>query len=265
LPNASGICGVFPSGNSSYNAAQLTFEHRYSKGLEVAASYTFSSNLNNFSDPSGGLSSIGLVLDSPRYDWGNSDVAIRHILNVTASYNLPFASSAAGVSGAFFKGWRLSTIAYYNTGLPFTVYDGAFPTAPSNIPGFSADRPSVVPGQSLSVPHPTINEWFNINAFAVQPFGTPGNEHRGQLWGPPNRRIDLSLSKAFTLREPWTLRFGAEAYNVLNWENFSQPNTTIAQFNPDGTPSNAGSFGQVTATRTGAIPRVFQFELRLAF
>lgn len=143
--------------------------------------------------------------------------------------------------------------------------DAAFPTAPSNIPGFSTGRPSIVPGQSLSVSHPGINEWFNTNAFAAQPFGTPGNEGRSQLWGPSSRRIDLCLSKAFPLREHWTLRFGVEALNLTNTENFAQPNATISQFNPDGTPSAAGSFGQITGTRIGTIARQLQFELRLAF
>jgi hypothetical protein len=265
LPNVAGICGVFPTGNSSYNAAQVTFEHRYSKGLEMTASYTFASNHNNFSDPSGGLSAIGLFVNNAAYDRGNSDIAIRHTFNWTASYELPFAKSTTGLQNALLAGWQINLLTFYNTGLPFTVLDGAFATAPSNIPGVSTDRPNTVPSQSFSVPHRSINEWFNINAFAAQPFGTAGNEGRNQLWGPPNREIDLSLSKTFAIREPWRLQFRAACYNITNTENFGQPNATITQFNPDGTPSVAGSFGQITSTRIGAIARQFEFALKLIF
>jgi hypothetical protein len=265
LPNVAGICGVFPAGISSYNAAQVTFEHRYSRGLDVMAAYTYASNQNNFSDPSGGLSTIGLVVNNPRYDRGNSDIAIRNTFNLQANYALPFARSATGVKGTLLKGWQVSAVYFYNTGLPFTVYDGAFPTAPSNIPGISTDRPNRVSGQSYSPPHRSLNEWFNINAFAVQPFGSPGNEGRNQLWGPSNQQLNLSLAKEFTLREPLHLQFRVDCFNCENIENFSQPNFTIVAFNPDGTPSNAGSFGQITSTRTGAIPRQFQFGLRFTF
>jgi hypothetical protein len=265
LPNVSGICAVFPVGNSSYNAAQLTFEHRYSKGLDVTASYTYSSNINDFSDPSAGLSAVGLIVNNSRYDRGNSDIAIRNTFNLTAGYDLPFAKSATGVESWLISGWRINAVAFYNSGLPFTVLDGAFAVAPINVPGISTDRPNTVPGQSLTVPHPNINQWFNINAFAAQPFGTPGDAARNQLWGPPNREIDLSLSKTFAIRERWHLQFRAESYNITNTENFGQPNSTISAFNPDGTPSNAGSFGQITSTRLGSTPRAFQFALKLMF
>jgi hypothetical protein len=265
LPNVSGICAVYPNGSSTYNAAQITFEHRYAKGLDVTASYTYSSNLNNFSDPSGGISAIGLVVNNPRYDRGPSDIAIRHTFNMTASYDLPFAKHATGMKGALLGGWRVSSIAFYNSGLPYTVLDGAFAAAPSNIPGFTTDRPNVVPGQSFTVAHPNLTQWFNINAFAAQPFGTAGNEGRDQLWGPPNREVDLSAAKTFPVWESVRLQFRAECYNISNTANFGNPNSTIVQFNSDGTPSNAGSFGQITSTRIGSIPRGFQFALRLTF
>jgi hypothetical protein len=265
LPNVSGICAVYPNGSSTYNAAQVTFEHRYSKGLDVTASYTYASNLNNFSDPSGGISLIGLVVNNARYDRGPSDIGIRHTFNMTAGYDLPFAAHATGVKGAFLSGWRINAIAVYNSGLPFTVLDGAFAAAPSNIPGFTTDRPNVVPGQSFKVPHPDLAQWFNINAFAVQPFGTAGTEGRDQLSGPSNREIDFSVAKTFAIWESLRLQFRAECYNITNTANFANPNSTIVQFNPNGTPSTAGSFGQITSTRVGSIPREFQFALRLMF
>jgi hypothetical protein len=266
LPNVSGILLNGVGGDSSYHAAQLVFERRYSRGLVLNANYTYASNLNDFSDPSGGISAVQLVTNDTRYDWGPSDIAIRHRFALTADYELPFAKSSTGVKHALLGGWQVNTLSYWQTGLPYTVMDGAFASAPINLPGITADRPNVVPGQSFAVQHRSINEWFNIAAFTPQPLGTPGNEARDQLWAPSTREIDLSVFKSFPIRESWRLEFRAESFNVTNTENFASPNSSISAFDPTGvTPTQVGGFGQVTSTLLGAFPREIQFALKLAF
>ncbi len=264
LPNVNSIAAVFGEGEASYQAGQLIFERRYSKGLVLDASYTFASNLNDFSDPSGGIAPVAQVANNRKYDWGNSDIAIKQRFALTVNYELPFARSAAGLKRVLLGGWQINTISFWQTGAPFTVLDTAFSVAPINLPGQSTDRPNTVPGQPLTVPNPNIAEWFNINAFTVQPFGRPGNEGRNQLWGPHEREVDLSLFKEFPLRESWRLQFRAECFNISNTENFANPNANINAFNGT-TPTQAGSFGQVTSTLLGANPRQFQFALKLLF
>jgi hypothetical protein len=262
LPGVNGISFRASLGTSSYNAAQFSFERRYSKGLIVNANYTYARNLNDFAD---GISSVGQVANNMRYDWGNSDIDVRHRLAVTANYELPFGKSAAGARKWLFAGWQINTVAFWQTGLPFTVMDGAFKSAPINLPGVSSDRPNTLSGQSLTVPNPNIKEWFNIGAFTPQPHGTAGNEGRNQLYAPSTRQLDLSLFKEFAIREAWHLQFRAECYNLTNTENFGSPNATISNFGPSLTPTTAGSFGQVTSTLLGANPRQIQFALKLLF
>jgi hypothetical protein len=69
------------------------------------------------------------------------------------------------------------------------------------------------------------------------------------------------------------LQFRAEVYNLTNTENFGLPNVAITKWLPNSSgvvgtgslPSNAGSFGQITASNAAMNPRLFQFALKLIF
>jgi hypothetical protein len=61
------------------------------------------------------------------------------------------------------------------------------------------------------------------------------------------------------------LQFRAEVYNLTNSENFGQPNINIGGFDAAGHPTNANSFGQITASNLALNPRQYQFALKLIF
>jgi hypothetical protein len=69
--------------------------------------------------------------------------------------------------------------------------------------------------------------------------------------------------------EKYRLSFRAEGYNISNTPNFFNPNLTISSWTksrqPDGVPTHAGAFGQITATNIGFTPRVIQLALKLTF
>ena len=271
LPNVNAISFRVTGGDSNYNAVQFVFDRRYSKGLTLNTSYTYASNLNDYPDTSGSISTAQQVRNNYRYDYGNSDIAIRHHFSIALNYALPFFASASGPKKLLLAGWQVNTLSYYETGLPLTIKDSAFAVAPINLPGVSTDRPSRQAGATLNLPNHNLNEWFNINALTVQPPGTAGNSGRNQIWGPNNRDMDVSIFKNFAIREAYRLQFQASAYNLTNTENFGQPGNTITKFSqgqvvsPTNVATNAGGFGQVTATRLGAIPRQFQFSLKFTF
>ncbi len=265
LPNVSGIYPFAPYGGSSYNALQVIFEHRYSRGLQLTASYTYDSNLDNIQDAGSWISAIGLNPTDKSYDWGYNDAAIRHMFNLQTTYALPFAKSATGLEHALLGSWQVNAVAYYHTGNPVTVMDEAFCPALINEPSVCADRPNTVPGQSFGLSHHNATEWFNIADFTPQAFGTAGDEHRNQIWAPADRDLDLSIFKEFPIRESLRMQFRAESFNATNTENFAPPNNGIEAFNSSGTPTNAGAFGSVPSTLIGANPRQYQFALKLLF
>lgn len=152
----------------------------------------------------------------------------------------------------------------FDSRLPFTVLNAATPV-PSNVSKLvTVDRPNTT-GQPYA---PANQSYTNWNAFTLQPVGTVGNESRAQLHGPHQRSMDFSLFKDFQLRESMKLQFRAEAYNITNTENFGQPQVNVSKWtskSAGASPTNAGGFGQITASNLCLNPRLFQLALKLIF
>jgi hypothetical protein len=278
LPNVTTINYYTATGASEYNAAQFSFERRYSKGLTVNANYTFARNLTNISDGgTTGAATVGAILPYNRtYDWGNSDIGIKNRFSFRANYELPFGKSGSRMEKLAIGGWQMNTLAFWQSGIPYTVLDGVTPV-PSNVSSLvTADRPNVIAGASYNPSNQNYTNFINVNAFTPQTVGTAGNEARAQLYGPNQRSIDFSLFKDFQLRERMKLQFRAEVYNITNTENFGQPNVTIGKWSSTlpglntGAPGaipvlGAGGFGQITASNAALNPRQYQFALKLIF
>jgi hypothetical protein len=278
MPNLASINNYTATGASEYNAAQLSFERRYARGITANVNYTFARNLTNISDGgTTGAATVGAILPYNRsYDWGNSDIGIKHRFSFRLNYELPFGRSASGLKRLAIGGWQANLLAFYQSGVPFTVLDAVAPV-PSNVSNLvTVDRPNIVAGVPYAPPHQDYNNWINVNAFTPQPVGTVGNETRAQLYGPHQRSADFSLFKDFPLRERAKLQFRAEVYNITNTENFGQPNINITKWSstlpgvgtgaPGATPVlGAGGFGQITGSNLALNPRQFQFALKLMF
>jgi hypothetical protein len=278
MPNLASINYYTATGASEYNAAQFSFERRYAKGLTANVNYTFARNLTNISDGgTTGAATVGAILPNNRaYDWGNSDIGIKHRLSFRVNYEFPFGKNGSRMTKLAIGGWQANLLAFYQSGVPFTVLDGVAPV-PSNVSNLvTVDRPNLVAGQSYVPANQNYNNWINVNAFTPQPVGTVGSETRSQLYGPHQRSADFSLFKDFQIREAMKLQFRAEVYNITNTENFGQPNVTITKWSstlpgfntgaPGATPVlGAGGFGQITGSNLALNPRQYQFALKFIF
>ena len=263
--------------SSNYNALQASFLHRFASGWNANVNYTWSHILNNGSPQGeGGTRPVecvrnGCLMDSgngtpvpvnsfAQYDYGSGDLDVRQRFTVMLTYVLPFGKSLHSVVAYLAKGWSVSTIYAYSTGLPTSISEqaGGPPgtvTNASGILGFrGGDAPNQVGNANAGNVH-TIEEWFNTSAFAVQTPGLLGNAPRNCIYGPPQRHLDVSLIKDFPIQEPLSLQLRAESFNLTNTPNFAEPNTNL------GSPT----FGEITSTAIGSNPRLLQFALRLSF
>ena len=249
LPLVQAIVWDTNFGYSNYHSLQAHFQRRFQAGLTINANYAWAHGLSN--SPSGPTGRTNpLVVNDPSYDYGNSAYDIRHRIVFSANYQLPFGKSAHGAAGVMMKGWQVNTLAYWQSGQPFSVTNG---NAQIRLPGQTTDLPDMVSNPKLA--NPTIAKWFDTTAFKPQTPGTAGSERRNQLYGPPDRRIDLSLFKNFMVREGWTLQFRAESFNITNTPNFATPSANLT----------SATLGQITATAQNETPRQFQFALKLLF
>ncbi len=289
LPYVGGIGLLESIGSSSYNALNAVFTRRFGAGLTIQANYTYASALSN-SPGTNACDQCGILLNDPRYDWGFSDFDVRHRIAVEADYQLPFGKSATGFLGGIAKGWQINGIYSFESGLPFTIDDN---TTQMGVGGPGTPNRTDMLKTGSPTFHKSLSEWFDITRFVMQPYGFPGNAHRNQIFGPPEKRFDFSLFKDFLLTERTVLQFRAEFFNLTNTPNFGQPNNQLQAFSgptqtvvktdaASGTPvsvpviggvcstppcvaTNAGGFGSVQSANTLYNPREIQFALKLSF
>ncbi|HEY2460896.1 MAG TPA: TonB-dependent receptor [Candidatus Acidoferrum sp.] len=271
LPNNTGLPGQFSSnayvgnfGSSSYNGLLVTLRKNLSRNVQFDFNYTFSHSIDNVSSVANTVTG-GLVCDATdlRVCRGNSDFDVTHLFSANGVYTLPFGR------GQFFGhdvnravneligGWQVGTIFTAHSGFAFGTTTGAFPV------GFVFDSPAVLTGSTAALGSGIHSDNGQIQFFSNKdatlaafqnPFaGELGN--RNNLRGPIFVNFDMSLSKRFAM--PWSekhaLEFRAEAYNLFNHTNFSDPNANI----------NSPNFGQITAQANPN--RVMQFALRYDF
>jgi hypothetical protein len=260
------------TGASSYHAVQAVLKRRFSKGLDLQVAYTQSRLLDNTESISNnGGNGFGSTAELiPTIEYGNGNLDMRSRITGTFNYALPFGQNTHGFVGLLARGWQANGIVVWGTGLPFSVTNatnrsGTRPTANTS------DRATMIASGRVS--HPTINQWFDTNAFVWQALGTTSNQRRNQLYGPGVQRVDLSLFKTFDLTERFKFEFRTEAFNVLNTAQFVNPSSSLnyqtCTTACGGFPVNgftpASGYGAITSTAVAYNPRLIQFAARLKF
>jgi hypothetical protein len=141
--------------NSHYNGLQITGEKRLARGFQARVNYTWSHCLDTVSN--GGFlsfSTLGIISPLPGQlgrQYGNCDYDIRHNLNGSYVYELPFRSRNA-IAGKLINGWQVSGTVFVHSGVPFTVQSAPYTANGNGIlqgggPQFASVRPGV-PGHS---------------------------------------------------------------------------------------------------------------------
>ena len=243
-------------GDSRYFGGFVRVTKRFSKGLNLNASYTRSAFLDNSFEGGAGVG----VNEGPysnqynrRPDWGPSANDIRHRFAFSSVYELPFGPGkrwfSKGWSGNLIGGWTLGSVATAQSGAPFSIT-----TNTNNTNAFSAgaQRANVLGNPNLPSGQRNVNEWFNITEFSQPAIYTFGNGGRGNMRAQGIVDLDLSLSRNFRLREGMTLRFRGEAFNVANHTNLSAP----------GPVFGSAAFGSITASGPA---RVLQVGAKVQF
>lgn len=239
-----------PVGFSLYNALQVNYNHRFSRGLTALVSYTYSKFLDNvegneswsYAGNQGPANNYNLAAEK---SVDGSDTP--HSLVANYIYQLPIGRGKAvgghmnHLADAFAGGWEVSQIATFKSGLPLSISGANY-----NSYGGSP-RPDVV--GDVHVSNPGIHEWFNTGAFAFAPYGSFGTAPRyfSYLRGPHYQNWDTSLMKNWAITESMRFQFRAELYNTFNHAQFYTPNTGYGGCDPNANSSCASSFGQISS------------------
>lgn len=247
---------------SSYNALQVKYDRKLTKGLQALLSYTWSHTID---DDTSNFTVFELLR-------ANSDYDIRNNFQVAVTYDLPgqYRNRLMDVTLAH---WSLDSRVSARSALPIDVISG--------IVGYTAAgatlfyHPNRVASQPLYLNDANApgGRVINFNAYSVatdsQGNDIEGDAGRNSARGFDAVQADLALRKDFTFSGGVGLQFRAEAFNVLNhaiWGNIYN------ELSMDG-PSLFGRAYTMQNTQLGGLnslyqtggPRSLQLALKLHF
>jgi Carboxypeptidase regulatory-like domain/TonB dependent receptor len=258
------------SATSDYNALQLKFQRRLSRGLQALSSYSWSHSIDIASTDAiaTNINTPGQIAD-PNLDRGDSNFDIRHAFTAGVTYDLPVMGSQKTVR-AIMRGWSIDSFLYARSALPVNVVGSSFFAAGTQL----APRPNINAGVPLEIHGSQFpgGKIFNRAAFAAAPAGTQGSLGRNVLRGFGAWQADVGVQRQFHLTERLGLRFRAEFFNIFNHPNFGNPtNVLTSPLFGRSTQTLANSLGSGGANgglnplyQIGG-PRSIQFALKLQF
>lgn len=290
-----------PIGSTSYNGLQTKVQKRFSNGLTMLLSYTFSKTIGDVDSFQGAEAGAqnAIYARSFQQDFydnrGERSVTssdIPQVLALSYTYELPIGRgkpllNKGGAVGKIVGGWQVSAIHLYQSGRPLYLEYQAFGASnPFRANDGFSFRPNVVPGiplvnpaydRSCSGPLTTANRqpcqfYLNPAAFVVPPAGEFGNASKflANLRAQNYYNEDISISKRTAITERVAINFQANFFNAFNRVVLGTggSDTTIFNLAPrdlsEASLQNSNTpFGILTTQQNG--PRRIQFGLKLEF
>jgi outer membrane receptor protein involved in Fe transport len=240
------------AGPSNYNAFQINWNRRFTKGFTLLGSYVYSKSMDIASND--GNSGLGNQARDP-YDWnldyGPSDFDIKNRFVTSFLYQIPGTTSGSGFVKALTGGWQLDGIVTLQSGAPFSVLAGV----DRSLVGVAEDHANVngpVAVYNGNSRTSKIAKYFNTSAFSLPALGTYGTSGRNIIYGPGIENFDGGLFKNIPIHEDKRLELRWEVFNVLNHTNLLNPNNSFS----------SSAFGRITSSSSS---RVMQIAAKIVF
>jgi hypothetical protein len=268
-------------GTSSYNSLQAEFEMRPTHGLGMQSSFTWSKDVDLFSQANI-LSSVGTLANPFNIRWnrGISDMDVPLVSTTNLIYQSPALKGLNRIFRNILGSWEIAGIYTIESGSPFGISGGALQSGGPGGPGGpgsggppsgggavqnddsgslqGGDRADYVPGQipwSHRGGKPQwLSQYFNTSAFTPNAKGTFGNTPRVVFRAPGLNFADASIGKNISVQERYKLQLRFELFNALNHASFAAPGNSPAFPN----------YGMIQ--QTGSEPaRVGQLSINIKF
>jgi hypothetical protein len=238
--------------DSNANAGTVRIRKRLGHGISLGGTYTWSKSLDNAStigtgsalvSPNGTISGQTVVAQNPfnlKAEYGLSSFNQSQKFTADYLWELPFGHEKRWLTGPsiardVFGDWQWSGDWTIASGFPFTPRIlGSFTDVNSGVNGTLRAN---VTGEPVSLPNPSIAEWFNTEAFVAPPPGQYGDARRNSIIGPGEVVFDMAMTKVFPLKESRMFEVRMSATNVFNHPVYTSIDTVV----------NSPTFGRVTA------------------
>ena len=234
--------------SSSYNALQVSFQHRLSNGVQGSLSFTYSHTLDYSSDffDTAGEYALPGNSQSPT-EWGNSAYDVRFRTSGWFSWQVPSV-----LHDKLTADWHLSGIVTQQSGQPFTVNS----SVDLNQDGNATDRPFSVSGiertgrrrKQLRITRP-IAEW----AYPADGLSAESAVGRNTFRSSGYSKFDAGVYRDLDLPKVGRLTMRCDVFNLFNHPAFGIPVRIL----------EAPAFGSSVSSIVPA--RSIQFGLKVSF
>jgi hypothetical protein len=255
VTNASGFIYETDTGNSTYEAAQVRFTRRMTRGISAVALYTFSKAIDDASGFTGGGSgSVVQNIDDLSAERGLSSTDQRHRLSITSVMSSPVGIHGMWRNGGWktrlFTGWTLNPTFTAASGLPSTALLGGSLNTSKTSAVRTSYRAEALDTSIFGGGYP----YFNEAAFTTPPAGQYGNAGVDTIPGLPMISLNAAINRTWRLGEMSrkNLQVRLSTTNALN-------HVQITGF---GTSYGSSTFGLPTSangTRTVTLLMRFSF------
>jgi hypothetical protein len=251
------------SGHSTYHAALVRLEKRYSNGLQFLTSYVFSKILTD----ADGYWPGGAAMDpyNRRLEKSIGQYDLTHNLKFSAVWELPVGRgkrlNLQGPLNWIIGGWRVSAMATYASGTPNALgTTNTLPLFGGGVRPIIATFDGWEPAPKGDKFDPAVDRTIQpASFFPAQPANTFGNmtRYNPKFRSRPNYNENFSFAKTFAIYERVRLDLRGEMFNAFNRVRFGQGSLTIQN----------QSFGILSQTAGDQIntPRQMQLALKLYF
>jgi len=221
----------------NYNGMTFDLRGRFKRAF-FDASYTRSSSKDD--------AGVYPTSIDPHQFYGPSPWDVPNRFSLSGNYEVPGSSRLTG-------GWGVSGTSIYQSGSPFTVFNGASFTGGGdyNADGDRLDYPNVTRyGQGTG--DAFLTGIFTPGQFTAPTPGTNGNETVNQFHNPHFVQTDLTIYKNTVITGSVRLQLRVEFYNLFNHPNFVNVVNDLS----------AGNFGKVSGQ---TLPRWWQVGAKITF
>jgi hypothetical protein len=247
VPVFSSLFAMAPIANSSYNSFQAQLNKRFSHGVQLLASYTWSKSIDNASSFENSVNPL-----NPASSRSLSLFDARHRFVLSEYWRIP-DFKIANWSKHLANGWAVSGITTIQSGFPIRITSSSDLELMGSLDFEAPGEPNQVAPLRILNPRTSGGYYFDPASFADAPLGQIGNAPRAICCGPGIANVDMAIEKNILARESTTLQFRTEFFNVFNHTQ---------SLNPDGNITGGSTFGLLRRARD---PRLIQFALRLNF
>jgi Carboxypeptidase regulatory-like domain len=241
--------------SSNYNALQIKFDHKFSRGFSMTNSYTYGRALGYASEaadyPNGLLDYV-----NQRRNYAPTDFNQTHIFSESYIWHLPFGEGAhlasTGIPSKILGGWQLTGMWETMSGFPlaFTCTCSQF-----NTPGNTA-FPNIT-GSFQRLHGILTRPWFNTSAFSTPAAGTQGNVGNYAFSGPRFFNLDASIFRTIRLTERFNLELRSEWLHATNSPQFGFTSSNLQLGN--------SSFGIINSTSNQGGSRIIDLAGKVTF